>query len=126
MANLNKLPDRLNVNLTYTGQTSSAQMPSFKLVPKNPDGSIFDCTGYNVATFIIALPTLANPLLSDGATLTIGLADATGIVIAPTQAEATNLAASMPGTRSSGSISITDGTNTVVAGLGQFLGTYNP
>lgn len=88
-----------------------------KLIPKNLDGTVYNCTGYNVATLYYPIVT---PLATTTGTqaLTIVTADATGIVVNTSESQSTTLAGNLTQNSTPCTIVIGDGTNTAIASAG--------
>jgi len=57
-----------------------------RLVPKNPDGSVYDCTGYTTCTMNLFFNRVLSATPLDNFSPTVSGADATGITITVTEA----------------------------------------
>lgn len=118
MANLNTQPQSVNLSLTRNQQYAFSAGWLQKFVPKNVDGTIFDCTGLVGATLAVIQPTLTSSLAEVSAACTVGTADATGVVLSMTPAQADSLFAQLNNTNLNYSIVATDGTNLSIVGKG--------
>jgi len=118
MAHLNSTPDNFSITLNYSTYATFATGAQVKLVPKNIDGTVFDCTGMNAASLNYFYPSPGNAERQANQPITVGTADATGIVLSLTPAQATAIAATMTNTNAPADITISNGTDTMIAGKG--------
>jgi len=126
MANLPTVPQNTGLSMTYSVFSGIATGFSTKFIPKNSDGTVFDCTGLNAAVLALKTPTAILPNNSATQVLTVVTADATGIVLAANEAAASALADYFQTTSAAYSITATDGTNTSIVGTGQYSMTLVP
>jgi len=96
-----------------------------KLIPKNPDGTVFDCTGINNANLeVLSDATTATNLGTIG--LTVGTADATGVIVTMSPANVTSVGSVLGTNRGVYTIGLGDGTDTLNGAYGnlavQFTG----
>jgi hypothetical protein len=115
MASLNVIPAQTTLQVGYSVANSQGYGTTYKAIPKNPDGSIFDCTGYNAASLQFANPTLLNPGSTTSTALVVGTADGTGIVLTIDESGASTLGNNMVSTSSPICVEITNGTDTALA-----------
>jgi len=82
MAHLSTIPDNTK-NPVITGSLSipNLSVAQFKLIPKNPDGTVFDCTGTTSATMLVGQPTIGTPATQVALSFTVTTADATGLTL---------------------------------------------
>jgi len=115
MANLATIPDNKALTIAYSQSQLFGSMPTVKLVPKNPDGSIFDCTGYNTGNLAYQAPKPSDPTGAQSGTFTVSAADATGITLSFNTTAATSYATTMTTNSSPMQINVSDGTNQILA-----------
>ena len=100
-----------------------------KLVPRNADNSIFDCTNYSVSPTLKYLPQQGNAAAGTPLSLTptVEAHDATGITIKIAAAALATAAAALYGMPAQFSFEVTDsGTNVLLAAFGQMTISQNP
>lgn len=120
MAFLDSQPVTYNPVLTYSLTNGSPGLPQVKLSPKDLSGAVIDLTGYTFAEMNVANPKPTNPTLAANQTFTVIAADASGITISLVTADAATLAAAMTNLSGKHDIVVGDGTDTLIAALGQF------
>lgn len=118
MAKLNSIPDKLTVLINYSQTAAIGNSAQFKLVPKNPDGSIIDCSTYNSNVINYQTTTPSGGTTYTNNPIQTILGDATGIVLGLNQSECATLAGAMTNASVAASVSLDDGTNQLVAGVG--------
>lgn len=90
MAVENVIPDNKSLQFGWSANGSTCPYGfQQKFVPKNPDGTIFDCTGIATATLISQTPVSAPVPAQVSQVITVTTADATGIVVTATPAQMT-------------------------------------
>lgn len=126
MAFLNVLPDTKALSASCSLSNPNIVIGfKTKFVPKNVDGTIFDCTGMSAATLTYNIPTLAAPVNEVGQTLTIDTADATGITVTATPAQAAVFFIDNYPSKAYSLVGF-DGTNTSVLGKGNLNCVVTP
>lgn len=112
-------PDTPLVPLLYSVAQNSGIVVQQKFVPKNQDGSIFDCTAATTAQFLSGNGSLP-PLNPNGSmNPTIITADATGVVIEFSSANIVALLTSSFTQTPLYTLMIDDGSGGVPAGVGR-------
>ena len=119
MANLTTVPQNVPITISYSASVPIGSGFQQKFVPKNIDGTIFDCTGLDGATFNVLTPTALYPQGVASNSLTVGTADATGVVLSCSETVAAAIADIMQTNSAKYSIQATDGTNISLVGIGQ-------
>jgi hypothetical protein len=112
MAEINVTPSQANLTISMNGNDNTATSPQIKLVPLNPDGTIYDCSAINGATLQFAAPTAASPSSVFAQAMTVGTADATGVVVSLTPADSVIVAGKMTQQNAKACITATNGTDT--------------
>ncbi len=120
MANLQSIPQTYNSSSTFSLDAAFwSGVAEQKLAPKDATGAIIDLTGYNGATLSLLFPTANNPSGNLDLTMTVGTADATGIIVSATPAQvATAFNNKTPAGSYKAVIHVTDATDTVIAASG--------
>jgi hypothetical protein len=122
MAKLTTRPDTQTLNATIG---TNLQV---KLVPKNADGSIFDCTDFDSENTLEIVPT-SGPVNGKQMQITMAIvaADATGITVSITEANLDTAFQSSYGVTSvSGYFEASDGTDNILAWVGTLVFQSNP
>jgi hypothetical protein len=116
------VPAQVTIQAKYSEGAAAWLAQQIKIVPTNPDGSIYDCTAVTAATIKVTNQPngFAPAQVQTTATPTLVAHDATGVTISLSAANQATLAP-MGAQNALCSITITDGTTTVVAGAGNYL-----
>jgi len=124
MATLDSIPAQQTLTASYSRSQASGGMGKIKLIPKNLDGTVMDMTGFTGASIILPLATPIAPTTVQSNSLTIDVADATGLSVSLTQSQLTTVLNNMINLPASNPYSITavNGTpDTVLVASGTFV-----
>jgi len=102
-----------NTNLAFV-QGSGFQG---KAIPRNPDGTVYDCTGLTQVNLSLKTDSVTGNELTTVA-LGAGTADATGFIWTISPADVSNLSALLGTNRGAYDITLTDGTDDVNGSYG--------
>ncbi len=126
MANLTTVPDAAQIQLNFSIGGNQASSWQHKYVPKNIDGTIFNCTAAATATIYVNTPTYINPSNNANFPCTIGTADATGVVLSMTEAQVINLLSAMTSGTTKYTIAINNGVDNFLTGIGNVIVAVQP
>ena len=119
-------PQSVNLRSEYSLALSQANPIEQKFVPKNPDGTVFDCTDLTACVMKAQLQG-PNPSLAINCNGTMTTHDATGFTWSMTGAQALGLYANGGGyTNFKYTLQITDSTTYLIAGIGNLVIGINP
>lgn len=103
----------VNTNITMVEGSAFYQ----KFIPLNPDGTVYDCTGLNTGEIQLLTDAVSAGDLGDQ-TLTVEVADATGITVSLTPAIVFTMSDLLGTNRGAFALQVGDGTDTLNAAFG--------
>jgi hypothetical protein len=126
MASQNTIPATVNLVMQYSENFSLPSLQAFKMVIKNADGTIKDCTAVTSVPYYYQVPTIHNPAAVANNSFSTVSGDATGLTVTPTEAESNALAGNLTQNSSKITLEWSDGTDVGLAGVGTIILNVNP
>jgi hypothetical protein len=112
------VPATINLSASFSKILDDYLPITFKLVPKNADGTIYNCTAATDVS-VATTNSAGSPFFQGAETAaTLGTHDATGVVVSLTDSQVEALFNSSTPGRYNLAVIITDGTTNILAGSG--------